>query len=138
MMDITYEPTATSAIEFVNADRLEEWVHLFLCGEGNNKAFSDGLLLSSRRYHAPKMMKLDDFGRCCGPEDSMKYQVESDRFFRHVDAIVARYSMGDWDMPPLIIEFEKGKYILNDGNHRYEALRKIGVEEYWVIVWETL
>lgn len=30
-----------------------------------------------------------------------------------------------------------GTFELNDGNHRYEALRRSGVDEYYFIVWTT-
>lgn len=45
------------------------------------------------------------------------------------------------DMPPLIVHFlvENGKdyFELNDGNHRLEAYQRLGIEEYYVIVWIT-
>jgi len=132
-----YKPTSASAIEFAEGNRLEEWVHLFLCGEGNNKAFSDGLKRALRLYHPPQRMKLSTFYRCCGPEDGMKFQIGADGFHQRVDHIAERYENGDWDMPPLIINQCSNTYELNDGNHRYEALMKLNIEEYWVILWET-
>jgi len=26
----------------------------------------------------------------------------------------------------------------NNGNHRYEALKKSGITDYWIIIWETV
>jgi len=134
---MTYEPTTTSAIAFEQVGRLEEWIHLFLCNEGNNQAFSDGLRLQPREYHAPRMMKLDLFERCCGPEDGLKYQIPASDFRKNIRAIAKKFKTGNWDMPPLIINHMDGKYELNDGNHRFEALQKLGAHEYWVIIWET-
>jgi len=132
-----YTATATSAIEFAQAGCLEEWIHLFLCNEGDNRAFSDGLKLQPRRYHPPCMMNLDQFERCCGPETGLKYQISASGFRKNVKAIMKKFKTGNWDMPPLIINRVNGAYELNDGNHRYEALRKLGVCAYWIIIWET-
>ena len=131
-----YKPTSSSAIEFSNADKLEEWIHLYLCGEGNNKPFSDGLKLEPRRYLMPKMTLLDTFNRDCGPEENMKWRLDEFHFYERVNRIIARYEKGDWDMPPLIVRYDGNMHELNDGNHRYEALKKLGIKEYWVIFWE--
>ena len=133
-----YEPTLSSAINFSKINRLEEWLHLFLCKEGNNKAFSEGLKLEPRRYYAPKLFELSKFTRCCGPEKNMKYQVDNENFIKRVNKIVDKYLKGDWDMPPLIINRNGKNFELNDGNHRYEALKKMRVREYWIIIWETI
>jgi hypothetical protein len=133
-----YKPTLSSAINFSNVNRLEEWIHLFLCGEGDNKVFSDGLKLEPRHYFAPEMFSLDNFERCCGPEKHMKFQVPEEPFTRHVDNIALTYKKGDWDMPPLIVNRIGNILELNDGNHRYEALKKMGINQYWVIIWETI
>ena len=133
-----YQPTTTSAKVFAEAGQLEEWVHMFLNGEGNNPPFSDGLKLCERRYHAPKKYPLEAFVRICGPEAEMKWTIDADGFNERVGKIMARYQTGDWDMPPLIIELKDGEYDLNDGNHRYEALTRLGIEEHWVIIWETV
>ena len=40
-------------------------------------------------------------------------------------------------MPPLIVHFYDHKGELNDGNHRHEAYKRLGIAEYPVIVWIT-
>jgi len=134
---VEYKPTTSSAIEFASANRIEDWIHLFLCGEGNNIPFSEGLKLEPRNYYAPKMMLLNQFERCCGPEENMTFRVPEDNFIKRVGGIAEFYSTGDWDMPPLIIYLHEGAYVLSDGNHRFEALTKLGIDSYWVIIWET-
>jgi hypothetical protein len=133
-----YRPTLSSAIDFSITNKLEEWIHLFLCGEGNNKTFSDGLKLEPRRYYAPKMISFYEFDRCCGPEKNMKYQVSEESFINRVNDIAAKFNKGNWDMPPLLVNHDKNGYELNDGNHRYEALKKLKINQYWVIIWETI
>ncbi len=109
----------------------------FLCNEGDNKAFSEGLKLGPRKYYSPSLMKLDLFERCCGPEGGIKYQISESGFNANVNAIINKYKNGDWDMPPLIINHTNNIYELNDGNHRFEALKRLNISEFWVIIWET-
>jgi len=133
-----FTATSTSAREFAEDQRLEEWVQHFLHGEGNNQGLADGLKLEDRIYHAPKLMRLDTFERICGPEQGLKWQIDAAGFNERVSKIMTRYEQGDWDMPPLIINLTDGEYELNDGNHRYEALSRLGIESHWVIIWETV
>lgn len=133
-----YQATSASAREFANAGKLEVWVQNFLRGEGGNQPMADGLKLVERCYHIPKLYKLDTFERACGPEVDMKWVIDETDFDERVGKIMTRYQTGEWDMPPLIIGLNAGQYELNDGNHRYEALQRLGVNEYWVIIWETV
>ena len=133
-----YEPTTTSAIAHASHGRLEEWVHLFLCNEGCNVPFSDGLKLEPRRYTGPQQMDLCLLIRCCGPEDNMKFQEPARDFRKRVASIMKKYKTGKWDMPPLIANRVDGHYELNDGNHRLEALKSLGITSFWVIIWETV
>lgn len=139
-----FKATTKSAIEYARQNNLEEWIHTFLCGEGDNKGLSDGLKLEKRYYQEPKLMDLDLFQRCYGPEPGLKYSIREDDeeqikyFWKNIAAIAERYKTGEWDMPPLIIQECDGVFELNDGNHRYEALKKLGIKEYWVILWGTV
>ena len=40
-------------------------------------------------------------------------------------------------MLPETIEDGRDGFELNDGNHRFEAYNRLGIEEYYVIVWIT-
>ena len=37
--------------------------------------------------------------------------------------------------PPLLAEYQDGRLLLQDGNHRYEALVRAGETHAWVLVW---
>lgn len=128
--------TSKSAREYSKQGRIEEWIHSFLCGEGNNIPFSEGLKLEKRFYIGPLRMTLDMFQRFCGPEENMKYRMEKEGFEWRVSEIKNRFLSG-WDMPPLIINYSNDEFELNDGNHRYEALLRSGIRDYDVILWTT-
>ena len=132
----TYKCSLSSAKEFAEAGKLEDWVHSFLLSDGHNKAFSDGLKLFPRYYLGPLTMPLSLFSRCCGPEDDMKYQVNAEWFEKRVQSLKKILQSND-DMPPLIVHFVDHNFELCDGNHRFEALTQLGVKEYPVIVWIT-
>ncbi len=133
---LKYKCSLSSAKEFSEAGKLEDWVHLFLLSDGHNKAFSDGLKLFDRYYLGPFTMPLSLFSRCCGPEEDMKYQVNAEWFEKRVQSLKKTLQTND-DMPPLIVHYVDHDFEICDGNHRFEALTQLGVTEYPVIVWIT-
>lgn len=133
-MNILYN--SKTAREYSNEGRIEDWVHSFLCNEGNNIAFSDGLKLEKRQYIGPLNMPLHLFQRCCGPEENMIYKINEDGFLWRVSEIAKRRESG-WDMPPLIINYSDNVFELNDGNHRYQAMINSGINKCDVIIWTT-
>ena len=78
--ELTYKCSLSSAKEFAEAGKLEDWVHWFLLSDGHNKAFSDGLKLFDRYFLGPFTMPLSLFSRCCGPEENIKYHVNGEWF----------------------------------------------------------
>ena len=99
-MSVGYRATLSSAREFAKQGRIEEWVHAYLCGEGHNKPFSDGLNLCVRYYTAPIALALSKLSRCCGPEENMPYRVHPEVFERKVRGIMDAAESGA-DLPPL-------------------------------------
>ena len=137
---LNYKCSLSCAQEFSKQGKLEEWVHSYLLSDGRNKDFSDGLKLFDRYFIGPLKMPLSLFTRCCGPEENMKWRINEEWFEKHVSDLMEVIKR-EKDMPPLIVHFlvENGKdyFELNDGNHRLEAYRRLGIEEYYVIVWIT-
>ena len=134
-----FEPTAKSAIEYARENRLDEWVHEFLCGEGKNRKLSDAIKSQKIVLLTPREMSLNLLKRCVGSEPDMEYRLTNEEmgwFWNQVKAQAKRFKDENWDMPPLIASEEKfnGMYLLRDGNHRLEALKKLGVNKYWVIL----
>lgn len=137
-----YQCALSSAQHYARHNRLEEWVHLYLLSDGHNKEFSDGLKLYDRYFLGPVKMPLSLFSRCCGPEEQMRWRINGEWFEKHVRELEETIKT-EKDMPPLIVHFlvdddaPEGTFELNDGNHRLEAYSRLGVEEYYVIVWIT-
>ena len=133
---LQYSATLSSARAYAAAGKLDAWIHLYLNENGRNIPFSDGLKLFDRTYIGPCVMPLRLFTRCAGPEPEMKYRIDPDWWAERV-AGLERAIRSDPDMPPLIVHYADGGFELNDGNHRCQAYRNLGIEEAPVIVWIT-
>lgn len=139
---VEYKSTLSSAQDYAKHNKLEEWVHSYLLSDGNNKEFSDGLKLYDRYFVGPVKMPLSLFSRCCGPEENMRWRINEEWFEKHVNEL-AEVIKREKDMPPLIVHYftdndkPDGEFELNDGNHRFEAYSRLGIKEYYVIIWIT-
>ena len=129
-----YAPTLSSARAFSEAERLDVWIHEYLCSDGRNPQFSAGLRLMECCYIGPIAMPTDLFERCTGPEESMTFRTDRDIFARHV-AELERHILGDPDMAPLIVSYTAGGLVTNDGNHRLQAYKNLGIASVPVIIW---
>jgi len=92
--------------------------------------------LFDRYFLGPVKMPLSLFKRCCGPEEDMKWVIPKANFEEKVNQLMQVINENE-DMPPLIVSYVDGHFELNDGNHRLEAYNRLGIEEYYVIVWIT-
>ena len=81
-------------------------------------------------------MPLSFFKRCCGPEDGLKWEIPAEPFENKVLSLMDVIK-NKTDLPPLIVSYYNGEFELNDGNHRLEAYNRLGINEYFVIVWIT-
>lgn len=114
---------------------LEEWLHAFLVeGPNSNPGLSDGLKsLPSRTYAEPVLFSLAKLTRVCGPEENMEYTVDKDGWEKKVGTLVEKIR-GGWNPQPLLSAGSGNEALtIRDGSHRYEALVRAGVKEYWVI-----
>lgn len=115
--------------------RIEEWVHAFLTGPGDNQALSDGLRLFPRWWLGPIHLELKALQPCCGPDEGLEYVVDRERFMKYTGRMCESICAG-WEPPPLIAHYRgAGVLSLRDGNHRYAALCHIGVSTYPTIIW---
>lgn len=137
-----YACTLTNAIECGEHGQIENWIHAYLLSDGHNKPFSDGLRLVERTFHGPVSFPLSLLKRNTGPEPEMRWQIHPEWFEIHVDRLIEAVKAGA-DLPPLIAHYWipegkiDGEFEMNDGNHRLEAFKRLGVERYHVIFWCT-
>ena len=72
--------------------------------------------------------------RLAGPEDEALCPIEPDEWEGDVDAMEESLDDG-WEPPPLLAEHQGGRLLLQDGNHRYEALVRAGETHAWTLIW---
>lgn len=115
---------------------IEEWLQLFLRNDGKNVALADGLLREKREYLGLMKLNMLNFKDIKeGAPEYLTQENDIEYFFRIVDNM--KGSFEDWDVPPLIVEFRDNRFFVNDGRHRLEMYRQLGVETVDAILWTT-
>uniref|UniRef100_UPI004055E706 hypothetical protein n=1 Tax=Acetatifactor sp. TaxID=1872090 RepID=UPI004055E706 len=127
--------TLTQAREYAAQGKIEEWLQLFLRNDGANVVLADGLLLEPRRYVGPCKINLKQLKIKAGAPEYLTKENDIQYFFAIVDGMKAHYR--EWDVPPLIVEYDSGIFRVNDGRHRLEMYRQLGVENANAVLWAT-
>ena len=118
-------------------NKLDKWLQLFLRDDSYEHAspnipLADGLLLEERFFIGPILIDFDKINTIRIEKD---IEDANDKLFylQKESEILKDYN--DYNMPPLIVEYKNDKFNLVDGNHRYSALKKLGINKYYVIIW---
>jgi hypothetical protein len=124
-----------SAFEAADRNDLPTWVGEFLASRGSdNAALAAGLAQDPHWWLGPVRVPVDELERLAGPEEEVLVPIEPDEWEEDVETMEESIEAG-WEPPPLLAEYEDGRLLLQDGNHRYEALTRAGEDEAWVLVW---
>ena len=111
------------------------WVGDFLASRGSdNPALAAALAQREHWWVGPISLPLDALTRLAGPEADALVPVPDDEWEEDVSDMEESVEQG-WDPPPLLAEFQNGKLLLQDGNHRYEALERSGAPRAWVLIY---
>jgi len=128
--------TLAQAKAYHDSGKIEEWLQLFLRNDGKNIALADGLLLEKREYFGLRKLSMSYFKDVkAGVPEYLSAENDIEYFFWIVENM--KSSLKDWDVPPLIVEYRDDKFIVNDGRHRLEMYRQLGVEDMDVVLWTT-
>lgn len=128
--------TLTQAKFYHDNGKIDEWLQLFLRNDGKNLALADGLLLEKREYIGLKKLDISCFNDIKkGAPEYLTKENDIEYFFWIVDNMKSNF--GNWDVPPLIVEFRDDDFHVNDGRHRLEMYRQMGIEEVDVVLWTT-
>lgn len=91
----------------------------------------------------PVEVRLDNVDRKCGPEEEMAFREPAEQWERRLAELQASIC-NVLDLPPLIAEGMGGtlrnedgtfRFLVADGTHRLEALRRLGRESFHMLVW---
>jgi hypothetical protein len=111
------------------------WVGDFLASPGSDNAVLAAALAQRRHWWVgPIRVALDDLVRLAGPEDDALVPIDDEEWDDDVSTMEESVEHG-WEPPPLLAEHQDGRLLLQDGNHRYEALVRSGARDAWVLVY---
>ena len=129
------EFSLASARHAADEGRLAEWVVDFLASPGSsNSALAAAFAMSGARYVGPIRFALGRLTPMAGPiGDDVVVPVAEEVWESEVEAMEHSIEQG-WHPPPLLVSHHDGKYYLEDGNHRYETLRRTGATYAWIIL----
>lgn len=117
-------------------DELGAWVRDFLASPGSDNALlGETLTDPPRSWHGPVRLRIDRLHRLAGPSDQPVVEpVEEDDWRDDVQDLAERVEDDEFEPPPVIVTYRDGQLMLEDGNHRVEALRRAGESEAWGVV----
>src|SRR4051794_14419404 len=119
-----------------DGDDLRAWVRDFLASPGSDNPVL-GNVLTDRLvwWTGPMRLPLHSLERLAGPpDDPVLCPVDEDYWDDRVDDMARRIADEGWEPPPVVVSFQEGSLVVEDGNHRIESLRRAGREEAWAVV----
>ncbi len=124
-----------SAQAAAERDELGGWVRTFLASPGSdNAALGDQLTDRMSSWLGPMPLPVDLLDRLAGPPGSpVLVPVDDEEWRDDVEELAERIE-GGFEPAPVIVSFKDGRFVLEDGNHRVEGLRRAGGREAWAIV----
>lgn len=124
-----------SASRAAEADRLAEWVLRFLSSPGSdNEVLAAELALDGATFLGPVRLALSDLRPLAGPETSAAgIRVPVQMWNDEVDEMDESLA-GGWDPPPILVSYRDGAFAIEDGNHRFDALRRTGATHTWAVI----
>jgi hypothetical protein len=124
-----------SAFSAADDDELALWVGDFLASRGSDNATLAAALATREHWWlGPVRLSLDLLVPLAGPDDDALCPVEPEDWEDDVGSMESSIEHG-WEPAPLLAQYDRGELLLQDGNHRYEALKRSGETHAWVLVW---
>jgi len=116
-------------------DELGEWVVRFLASPGSDNAPLAGQLTQELGWWlGPVQLPLDQLHRLAGPPGAPVLEEVEDHEWRDDVDDLARQVEDGAQPAPVIVAHRNDQLVLEDGNHRVEALRRAGHDEAWAVV----
>jgi hypothetical protein len=85
-------------------------------------------------WAGPVQLPLDKLNRLAGPPgDPVLCPVDDEYWDERVDSMDELAERG-WDPPPVVVAYRHGQFVLEDGNHRAEGVRRAGRRTVWAVI----
>jgi hypothetical protein len=126
--------TLQSAARADAEGQLARWVVDFLASPGSdNRELAAALGFDERIWAGPILVGLEQLEPLAGPDGDVLVPVDETQWEDAVDDMVESLEDG-WDPPPLLVSYRLGRLFLEDGNHRWETMRRAGRTHGWVVI----
>ncbi len=127
--------TVATARQAAERDELAEWVRRFLASPGSDNApLGEKLATQPLWWAGPLELPIDQLNRLAGPPgEPVIVEVDEEEWRDDVDELADRVADG-LEPPPVVATMKDGQLVLEDGNHRVEALRRAGRTSAWGVV----
>jgi ParB/Sulfiredoxin domain len=134
-MDSSNEYSVGTARAAAERGELGDWVATFLASPGSDNApLGAHLLEQSHSWLGPTLLPIGELHRLAGPAgDPVMQPLDDDEWRDDVEELAEDIERGA-DPPPVIVTYRDDRFVLEDGNHRVEALRRAGEDQAWSIV----
>lgn len=127
--------TVDGARRAAENDDLNDWVAGFLSSPGSDNAvLGQALTTPPRAWLGPVQLPIDQLHRLAGPPGAPVLETVSDDEWRDDVDDLAELVDDGLEPPPVIVTWSDGQLVLEDGNHRVEALRRAGHDQAWAVV----
>lgn len=116
-------------------ESLDTWVADFLASPGSdNAALGAQLREDTCCWIGPVQVPLDQLHRLAGPPGHPVMEEVADHEWRDdVEDLAEDIDQGE-EAPPVVATYRDDRLVLEDGNHRVEALRRAGADTAWTVV----
>lgn len=134
-MSKPHEFSVDAAREAASRAELDEWVAAFLASPGSdNEALAEMLSERLAWWTGPLRLPISRLHRLAGPPgDPVLCPVDDDYWRDDVHELGEKVIDG-FEPPPVIVAYRGDQLVLEDGNHRVEALRRAGEDMAWALV----
>lgn len=130
-----FDLASASAAADGGDEEVARWVGDFLASRGSDNAvLAAALATEPHWWFGPVLLPLVALERLAGPEDDALCEIEPQEWEDDVDAMQEHLDDG-WEPPPLLAEWQDGRLLLQDGNHRHAALVRAGESRAWTLVY---
>lgn len=123
---ISYEFSITEAQKFEARGILHEWLQSFLRESSSpNIKLADALLKDGVEIEGLRQLELNQLTRLAGPEPGAFYKKDSLIWNAEIEFLKCAIQNGA-ELPPLVVRRSSTNLYIEDGNHRHDALTRLG------------
>ena len=132
-------PNVETATQYADEGRIEDWIMDYLnMPEWQNTGLSEAIQDRKGLWVGPVEVETNGLRRSAGPEDQglhphIVWHYDPEVWESEVSSIEGSIT-DNLLLPPLIIRCEQGIFGIQDGNRRYEAIKRKGMMTCWVLI----